>query len=275
MARKRAAPRQVLLPKPGDTFLMPLEDGSFGVCRVLRESTAAELKRHGCPHVLVAASTWMGTKVPDIGDRRLRKIHRLTHHSWKNAANVCWVSDPVPASFRRLGVIKPTAVEKRWNCMASGGWAFGLQVYQQWRWDHDREAVLRDDNEARELQKRQSEESLKQTEKRLAGLTLEALQKKRRFSAWKGSVPPAALTACRKIFRETIAALIELGPKPKTRPILGILRQCIESLNDLDQKQSLFVTTIEREDLCDEFDEIVHASGLRGYENLADRWRDW
>jgi hypothetical protein len=36
-----------------------------------------------------------------------------------------------------------------------------------------------------------------------------------------------------------------------------------------------FIETVEREDICDEFEAIVHACGLGNYKDLADRWRDW
>jgi hypothetical protein len=42
------------LPGPGTLFLMPLEGGSFGACRVLRHATEAEAERLRGPAVLEA-----------------------------------------------------------------------------------------------------------------------------------------------------------------------------------------------------------------------------
>src|SRR5262249_17341571 len=101
------------LPNPGDAFLMPLEDGRYGVCRVLRRPTSEEAKFHGAGCVLVAASPWIGDAAPDLNDPRLRQIHVLTHHNWGKTPDVNWVSYPVPKSFRLLGTIAPSAAERR------------------------------------------------------------------------------------------------------------------------------------------------------------------
>jgi hypothetical protein len=43
----------------------------------------------------------------------------------------------------------------------------------------------------------------------------------------------------------------------------------------LDVENRHFIETVEREDLCAAFDEIVHACGLGKHVDLADRWREW
>jgi hypothetical protein len=270
MAAKRTYPT---LPKSGDAFLMPLEDGRFGVCRVLRENTAEERKGHGCPQILVAASPWIGTAPPDLNDPILREIHHLNHHSW-NDPNLLWVSDPPPESFQHIGTIKPTPGDKRRKCYGSGGWFFAGQLEMQWRWDHDREAVLREDREYEEQQAREYEEAEKRRREHLDKLTLASLRKKRRFTDWKDFVPARAATACRALFRETVDAIINLGAKPKKRDIRAILKQCVQRLNKLDAEYDHFIETTAVEDLCGEIDEIAHVSGL-GEEYVADRWRDW
>lgn len=223
----------------------------------------------------MAGSPWIGTAAPDLGDPQLREIHRLTHHSWKNEPNVCWVSDPPPENFQLLGVIEPSPADKPRQCSGFGGWVFGGQVYWQWRWDHEREAVLREDQEYAEKQAREYQEAEKNHRAKLGGLTLEGQVKKRRFQHWTGDCPSAALAACRTHFRESAQALLALQDKTKKRDVLKILKRCIQSLNRLDEEHDHFIETTKREDLCDEFDELVHAAGLRGYDNLADRWRDW
>src|SRR5205809_511882 len=91
--------RNYALPNDGAAFLMPLSDGRFGVCRVLRRSLPEGRRRPGDTSVLVAASPWIGTEAPDRNDPLLREILMLTHHSHDNAQCVVWVSDPVPESF--------------------------------------------------------------------------------------------------------------------------------------------------------------------------------
>jgi hypothetical protein len=253
---------------------MPLADGRFGVCRVLRENTEEERKGHGCPRVLVAACSWIGVAAPELGEPKLREIHQLTHHSW-NDPNVSWVSEPPPELFQRLGVIEPTAAEAVMKCAASGGWFFAGQLFLQWRWDHDREAVLREDQEYAEKQARAYEQAEKQRRQRLNSLDLKTLKNKRRFEDWKGYVPATAIKACRAIFREAVEALLALGPKPKKQAVLAVLKMCVQRLNKLDAEHDHFVETTVAEDLCGQIDDLAHASGLRNEENVADRWRDW
>jgi hypothetical protein len=72
----------------------------------------------------------------------------------------------------------------------------------------------------------------------------------------------------------TVEKLIQLGPRASERERMAILQQCIESFNELDAEMQ-FIETDEREDICEEFETIVHACGLGTHEDLADRWRDW
>jgi hypothetical protein len=130
------------LPPAGAAFAVPLADGRFGVCRVLRQNTAEELKRHGADCRLVAGSAWIGDRVPDVRHPMLRPILHLTHHAWKNRPQMLWVSDPPPEDFIPLGAIEPSPEEQSQECYASGGWeSCRIQSLAQWRWDHDREAA--------------------------------------------------------------------------------------------------------------------------------------
>src|SRR5688572_23128878 len=251
MVKKRSRPPQATLPNPGEVFLMPLEDGRFGVCRVLRENTEAERNAHGCRCILVASSSWIGSEAPSLDDPQVRTIQKLTHHSWKKQLNICWVSDPPPVSFQRIGVIEPTRADKHLQCMSSGGWSFAYQVLMEWRWEHDREAVLREDTECAEQRARTLQSTQRPT---WNALTLEQLKTKRRFSKWKGHAPDKAISACRAIFRETTDALVALGTRPDQAAILVVLQQCIERLNKLDVEHEHFIETTIREDLCDDFD---------------------
>lgn len=261
MARK---PKPIL-PAPGQAFLMPLADGRFGVCRVLRQGDSC---------VLAAASPWIGSKPPAVEEPALREILILTHHVWKKNPELLWIDGPVPPSFASMGIIEPSGEEATLACYSYGSWeGFAMQVLLQWRWDNDRASVLREDKEearAQVLERRQAEQKRRE---QLAAATLPKLLKKRRFSSWSGHVSVKPLRATRQLFRDTIQALIDLGSEPRTRDSLRILRSCIQSLNALDEQHE-FIDTIEREDLCEEFEEIAHAAGF-GQDSVADRWRDW
>jgi len=42
-----------------------------------------------------------------------------------------------------------------------------------------------------------------------------------------------------------------------------------------DLEHNHFISTIEREEISEEFGQIVYASGLKDRVDLADRWRNW
>jgi len=68
--------------------------------------------------------------------------------------------------------------------------------------------------------------------------------------------------------------LLKLGPRASEKKRMAVLQHCIESFNELDAEMQ-FIETIEREDICAEFEAIVHACGLGHCKGLADRWREW
>jgi hypothetical protein len=72
----------------------------------------------------------------------------------------------------------------------------------------------------------------------------------------------------------TVNELLELGRNTSESERMAILQHCIESFNALDAEMR-FIETIEREDICEEFEAIVHACGLGAHKDLADRWREW
>lgn len=104
--------------------------------------------------------------------------------------------------------------------------------------------------------------------------TLAALRKRRRFASWKGHVPPAVIKAARAILRDTVDAVIALGPSASKGRQRTALKRCVEQFNRLDQQYE-FVTTIEAEDIMTELDEVVAHTKLAGVPNLADPWRSF
>ena len=251
---------------------MPLGDGRFGACRVLRKGSPA----FGAKSVLVVATTWIGHDVPDLSAPMLKQVLLLNHHAWQDDPAALWTSYPVPADFTWIGTLAPTPADAQRPCHSGGTWdALPIYVLDQWRWDHERAAVLREDKEQAQAQAEQREMENQRRRAYLDQVTIEALADPRRFASWEGVVPQAALRATRQIFRDTIDAIIASGPGASEATILETLRGCIASLNALDMQHGGFIETIEREDLCEAFEEIVHASGLGHHENLVDAWREW
>jgi hypothetical protein len=268
MARK-SKPKAIPLAevRAGDAFLAPLEDGRLSVCRILRTSADHD-------HVLVTASPWVGTQPPDLADPRLREVLRLTHHSWRGNPEVSWVSDPVPATFARLGEIPPTDAEATANSNSNGNWEyFRLQVLLQWRWDNERDKVLAEDAEEQRAAEAAREEERRAYQPRPAQ-TLEDMRPQVPFKNWAGYVDPPTLRGARRIIRETIDALIELGPGASEPAMLDEIRHCVERFNLLDEEQQ-FIETVEREDICELLDDLAGLVGLDDYGEALASARDW
>lgn len=149
-----------------------------------------------------------------------------------------------------------------------------IQPLMQWRWDHDRATVLREDRQrnAEEIDERRKEE--KQRKAHLAAVTLHDLSEREFFPQWKDLASDNVICASRRIMTETVRELVELGASPNQAKQIAILRSCIESFNELDANHK-FIETGARDDICEEFEAIAHACGLGQRENLADEWREW
>jgi hypothetical protein len=105
-------------------------------------------------------------------------------------------------------------------------------------------------------------------------VTLQDLLNHKFFPRWKGHPPAKAIRESRNLMASTVRKLLELGESASEDERKAVLQACIESFNQLDAKLK-FIATIEREDICEEFEAIVHACGLGRYENLADECHDW
>jgi hypothetical protein len=268
MARQRKpAPIPLSEVRAGDAFLAPLQDGRLSVCRALRVAPDHS-------QVLVAASTWIGTRPPDPADPQLREVLRPTHHLHEGKPWLLWAIDPVPVTFMRLGAIPPTDEEASMDRGAFGGWElFPLQVFLQWRWDHERDQVLAEDGAQRRAEEAAREEQ-RRAYKPLPQRTLEDLRQQTPFPGWAGYVGPSALRGARRIIRATIDALIALGPDAPEPARLDEIRHCVQRFNALDADEG-FIMTIEREDICELIDEVAELVGLEDYDEDLDGDRDW
>lgn len=264
------------LPCAGHVYSFPVGDGRLSVCRIIHDSTSEKARRWGGNCVLAAASSWLGNLVPSIDDPELRTVLRLTHHSWDGDPNVLWVMSPVPPEFQLVGHLEPSADDKAIDSTSlAGNWSVLTQhALIQWRWDHDRSALLRDDaaSDAREAERRHRDEERRRAY--LESVRLEDLAERCFFPTWEMS-SERFVEASRAIMRQTVEGLIELGLSAPKKAKMEVLKGCIKSFNRLDRQSRHAIDTVEREDICEEFDAIVHACGLGVYQNLADRWRDW
>jgi hypothetical protein len=257
-------------PVPGTVYIMPLSDGRLGVCRILR--IGSDL---GAPAVLVATSPWIGVESPSLASSEIQKTLRLTHHSWSGNPYVVWISEPPPATFTKLGQIHLPKKDLKTDSGSLAAWdSLPLQVLTQWRWDNEREAVLTEDiererNAARELTRRGEERK-----QYLSKVTLAELAQKDLFPQWDEYPPPDAR-------RDTLNAMHELIDRLRSAPKLTAsaartqLEMAVHKLNQLDQLHGGFIETIEREDICDAFEEILAAAKFPELLESIHDWRDW
>ena len=259
--------------RPGAAFAVPLADGRFGAVRVLRVDPDREMS-------LVAATQYIGAKPPGISEALLASILRMNSVGCDRATQrvmpdnwpcVWWQHwcEPPPKKFRYLGIVEPAPAEQRMNPQAfSKYWDdWARYILQEWRWQHDRQALVS------ELELRNGPscvEAFLEEKARKAEMTLVRLRKQRFFSEWNGFVSASMIRAARKIVQQTIDDLIALGSKPTKKQALPVLRNYIESFNAMDK-----IDTIQRENICDVFYEIVRVAGLKGCDDLAERWRDF
>ena len=149
-----------------------------------------------------------------------------------------------------------------------------LQALIQWRWNNDREALLAEDEVKRQKERAADLEKQRQRQTYLMKVTLSELKDRKRFERWERGLPQKLIDVCRHIFDETIDSLMEFEGKVPKKKMVAALRECVTRLNDLDAEHD-FIETVEREDLCQEIDEIVHACRFPKEQGIADRWRDW
>ena len=267
--------RNIELPSAGATFSFRLEDGRFSTCRVLRETTPSEIREIGGKAVLVACSKWIGCEAPTVKMKKLRPILKLTHHSWAGTKNVLWVSEEPPEELELIGYIKPSFFDKRIKCASYGRWQTLLvQPLAQWNWDNRRAEVLRGDELEKVENQKEREKQLTIRKNYLESVTLVELLEHNYFSKWIEYPPKEAIAISKNIMISTVKSLIKLGEDATQQEKLNVLRNCIEKFNDADEGLA-FIETIEREDICEEYDAIVHACGLGEHQNLADNWRNW
>lgn len=259
----------------GAAFSVPLADGRFGACRVLR---AEPEKDDGMS--LVAATPYVGAKPPAISEPSLAAILLMQSVGCDKAQRILgddypcvwwqrWM-EPPPADWQYIGVVEPAPAEARMNPDAYSrywdNWA--RNILQEWRWQNDRERFIADFDRTYGAGWIQS---VLEEKKRLSHLTLPLLRKRRSFPGWDEFAPARIVRNSRKIVKEAIDGLIGLGSRPTKKEAVPILKHYIESFNSLEHD----FDTIEREHILDVFYEMIRVAGLKGCDQLADQWRDF
>ena len=258
------------LPEAGTVYAMPLEDGRFGICRVIRK------EQREIPCVVVTASDWIGNEPPQLNDPVVRKILVLNHHFFSERPEVVWVSSPPPKEFRMQGKIAVLPQDAKVPCNCLSAWdGLQIQVLAQWRWDNQREAVLAEDEKKKLIETEKTNAAAQKRAEYLSSVTFSSLLDKNLFPTWDDYPPKAAKEGCEKIVYAFIKALAEAKPPLERDFVSHQLKMCIEDLNHLDSRCENFIETVEREDLCEIFQEILNAAKCPDMMEQVEAWKDW
>ena len=207
----------------------------------------------------------------------LRAILQLTRHGDQNRLAIQWVVDAVPDDFVFIGEIEPTNRETEIDCRFISVWEnFRQYALDQWRWVHDREAFLAEEAIKEKKRVEQEESEWKDRAELLANVVLSDFEGYQFFSTWNTYPPEDMKRASQKIMADTVKVLGILGPNSPESDRMAVSRQSVESFNTLDT-ETYWIETVEREDICAEFELIAHACGLGqiGDDELTGRWRNW
>jgi len=91
---------------------------------------------------------------------------------------------------------------------------------------------------------------------------------------------PENCDRARQIMDDLLEGLIHIGESAPEPAKVELFKVAVESLNKLNDKVGGLIETVEREELCDLFENICLSCGLtpedyaRG-EGIADEWREW
>lgn len=102
---------------------------------------------------LVTTTPYIGDVHPQLSDPSLKDTLQQTRFSWDGRPARLWRNGKPHSSSLLLGNIPPTPQEAALECNAyGGGWhdQVGNEVLLEWRWKHDREALVEEIRKARE-----------------------------------------------------------------------------------------------------------------------------
>ncbi len=231
-----------------------------------------------------------------IGDRESREPQPLNHHAWKRPMLGGWVSEPPPPALRSLGTVKlrkgeaeqvlhpevwvklsTKTAELSHKVLPLRGWDLLLRDARlQWRWDHERAAVLTEDAKAELEKTAKFEAALAAAGKRKATLQqkgVSSLSKKRFFAAWKGVVPAAMIKDAEAAMREAVLSLEGKSAKQATRRLATLVR----TFNKLDGRHGREFDTVDREDIMEAIGTVAFACGVDDdvFEDVIDAEREF
>jgi len=255
----------------GELFAIPLEDGRFGVAQVLAKDGR---------HVTVIAFDYVGERPTSLDDARALRplcepsVSRTGLLDGRPTPILRRVSGPPPRGYASIGTRPVKAADARRECDVYSGWEnIAATILIQWlRANHPKQAkalFARWEAERKRAEQREA----RAEKKRVAALTLDSLMKKELLPRWVKSFPKAVAPA-RKILRTAIRDFTKLE-HPTATSRMAIVEKTVLALNRLDGTAGLIITTLEREELCENISDICKAAGWKTKKDVTEKWRDW
>lgn len=256
-------------PPAGTVFAAPTGDGRFAAGRVLRREFHG-----GAQAALIAGCSWLGNEMPRLDLPALRETLILSHHKWRNSPNLFWASDLMPPDFTIVGLIELSPSDLSVSSDSYTGWqSVPLHALTQWRWDYDREALLQDEaRQAAEKAEAQRQRAATQAEL-IKSLTLDSLLDRAWFATWEDAESNLPLDKCRSLMEKLVQEL-RAAPKLTLSVVKKHMKQSVYEVNRLNTERN-FISTIEREDLCEAYEHIACAAKFPRVTDQIDEWRDW
>lgn len=260
------------LPSPGDVL-------SFAVSGVEVLLRVVDAQGDARCVVMTRASRAPGAALKKTA--ALFDVQPLAHHAWNRPVLGAWVTAPPPAEVRRVGAVPLRAGEaarvlhpEQWvkqvvktkadaqRVVSLASWDVLLRdVRLQWRWDHERAAVLAEDA-ARQRQQESALVAALEAQGRqrttLATRGVAALKRRRFFAAWKGSAPRALINDAEALLRDAVTALDGKTPAQAKRR----LAQVVKGFNALDGAHGHTFDGVDREDIVDALGTLALACGV-------------
>jgi len=263
----------VSLPAVGELFAFAVAPGVEGVLRVVAAHDASRC-------VVVTRVQGSPLKKAPKGEA-LFELEPMTHHERRRPMMGCWVSVGPPAGVRSLGVVPLRADEgervlhpEPWVKAARKTAALAAKVLPlaswdvvvadaraQWRWVHERDAVLAEDMRAERQRLDVFSAALaaqgKETEA-LAQRGVTALKRQRFFGAWKGQLPRALINDAELALREAVVSLEGRTAKQAASRLTKLVR----AFNRLGKAHGHTFDTTEAEDIMDAVGTVALACGV-------------
>jgi hypothetical protein len=221
------------VPSPGDVYVRKHADGRYGAVRVLRVVDKS---------ILLSTTDYLADHPPMVPEDRLRRPVEQHRFFYQGQRAICWLRGSPPPNFTLVFNLPLSNDEALIECNSYGGsWheGTGLEVFMEWRWNHDREALEHEVQEDRvRSEQEQRRAALAQRPKRM--LAEDTFWSLIDLLDWSNTGDDES------VLEPLVSALSGLG-KPSIRSFAERLAFCLYSLDTKGHAQHIGVDSFINE----------------------------